>query len=200
MNLDPAVFCGTAEAEIAISTLTTSLASSTEGAVTTATKTSSDASQSIFSTMDLCSFVTSTPTPTSTPDPTPSSSESATSSRKASSKTLTIGLGVEFPSEVIIIALVGFLCFRLGQRRSQSPVANRISQHDTKRSGLPPPHTTDGSAHAPGQEMDGQSLMAEMAYSIPVEMEDRTMKHHSMEASTYQSSPTIYNHDNLSPL
>lgn len=200
MELGPAVFYGTAQAEVAISTLTTSLASSTEGAATTGTEASSAASQSVFSTMDLGSFVTPTPTPTPTQDSTPFSSESATIFRGTSSKALPIGLGVGIPLGIIIIALVGFLCFRLGQRRSQSPVANQISRHDAKTSGPPPPQTTYGSIHAAGHEMDGQSPMAEMAYSIPVELEDRTMKYHNMETSTYQSSPTIYNHDNLSPM
>lgn len=200
MELGPAVFYGTAEAEVVISTLTTSLASSTEGAATTDTETSSDTSQSVFSTMDLGSFVTPTPTPTPTQDPAPYSSASATTFSETSSKALPIGLGVGIPLGVIIIALVGFLCFRLGQRRIQSPVANQISRHDAKTSGPPPPQTTYGSIHAADHEMDGQSPMAEMAYSIPVELEDRTMKYHNMETSTYQSSPTIYNHDNLSPM
>ncbi|KAF7529950.1 hypothetical protein G7054_g9721 [Neopestalotiopsis clavispora] len=190
MALGPAVFYGTAQAQVVISTLGTS--SSTTMTVTTST--SSTASQQFTaSTMDVTGYSTETPVSTQDATPVAATSSAAAVSQTPSSKALPMGLGVGIPVGLALIALVAYLFFRLGQRRSQPPVPDQMVTNDTKMSG-PPPAYLHGTQHG-GHEMEGQNAMAEMAHSVPVELEDRAMGYHNMGISHYRpqsESSTFY--------
>ncbi|KAM0815594.1 putative Mid2 domain-containing protein [Seiridium cardinale] len=181
-KLGPAVFYGTAAVSIAISTL----ASSTVATLTdksSTEKTTSSSQQQSLSTIDAGSFsILTSASVTSTSILGSPTSTVASVSETYSSKALPIGLGVGIPVGLLVIALVGFLFFRLG--RSQSRGASELQREGqaTKNSSqlvaTHPDHTSvaqyrDASAY--GFEIDSRNLKAEMAHRPdPVELGSET--------------------------
>lgn len=188
LNLGPAVFYGKATVSIPISTLERSSTSSASATTKTSaiTQTTSDVQQTSASTIDAASFATqstsATPSPTET-------NKSSTSSPTA----LAAGLGVGIPVALILVGLIAFLFYRLGQRQNRRALAQQQENHSDQTPDLPIPVQQDPSDGSPsdgsqsygsqhneallsGHEIGYRGFEAEMAHQrSPVELEGKRM-------------------------
>ncbi|ETS73577.1 hypothetical protein PFICI_14523 [Pestalotiopsis fici W106-1] len=194
MELGPAVFYGTAMAQVAISTLGVFSSQTTTSLIPKPSASSNVSQVTALTTMNATGYYsTETPVPTQDTTTTPAATSSA-SRTSPSSKALQIGLGVGISLGLAAIALVAYMFFRLGQRRSQpSGLDHQMMQNDDAKTSMPlPTHLHwlqyGGVPAAVGHEMDGQNPMAEMAHSVPVELEDRAiMESHNTGVHHYRS-------------
>lgn len=165
LNLGPAVYYGKATISIPISTLESSVTTTSTSKTSSVTQITSDVGQTSASTIDAASFATQSIT-SATQSPTDTTRDST-----HSSIAIAAGLGVGIPVGLILVGLIAFLFYRLGQRQSRQVVAQQQEEHTEQTPALPVAVNSDHSdgsqnneALLSGLEIGDRGFEAEMAY------------------------------------